>query len=216
MHAVFSGMVSFCMYTRAGECSDVRADHHFHDTSPHFAHSPGDVAKCIFLAERRELVCMSATMLPEGQCKGQVGPLLMAWWWHVLIHSTWGWCWGLHMNAGGACMLEMSMVGALGSTEVSGMRVTRCGALVLLCIAATLLLSVLGKGASSCHFEGKGTVPLLKGNVCPSAAHCAMAMLPFVLQRQGCLGALPTWPSQGCGQPCNGARHACRHSLLCS
>ena len=68
------------------------------------------------------------------------------------------------------------------------MRVTRHSALVLLCVTAMLLLSVLGKGASSCRFEGVGTVLLLKGNECPSAVCCSTAVLLFVLAKTGVSG----------------------------
>ena len=66
------------MYAR-GEHGHVRANHHFCNTPPHFVRSPGDAAKCIFLAEMRGLLCALATMLPEGQCKGLMGPVSTSW-----------------------------------------------------------------------------------------------------------------------------------------
>ena len=83
-------------------------DHHFHNTPPHFARSPGDAAKCFSLAERRGMGAL-ATMLSAAQEPGS----LTSWW----PSGSSGWYGWLCLNAIAAWLCENGMV-ALGSLKV--------------------------------------------------------------------------------------------------
>ena len=82
-----------------------------------------------------------------------------------------------------AWLSENGGAGALRLIEVPEMGLRRRDASWPLCVVASCVLPMVGKGMSSFRLENGAMVPPSMGDMCPDLAHQYTAMLPFASVR---------------------------------